>query len=154
MVASFAIGALFAVGLTLGGMTQPSKVVGFLDFFGNWDPSLAFVMGGAVGVYAIAYRLVTKRKAPVLTPRFLLPTRRDIDARLVSGSALFGVGWGLAGYCPGPGITSLGTAGVSAFVFVAAMFAGMGLFRVAELLSAKRASTAAADPAPKVAREH
>jgi hypothetical protein len=135
-------GVLFAVG-ALSGMTQPAKVTAFLDFFGDWDPSLAFVMGGAILVYLPLYRITQKRRTPLFASRFLFPTKRDIDGRLLGGAALFGVGWGPAGYCPGPGITSLGSGAPRAFVFVLSMVAGMVLYRLIERAGAKRSSTAA-----------
>jgi uncharacterized membrane protein YedE/YeeE len=127
---ALASGALFGVGLVLGGMTKPPKVIGFLDLGGAWDPSLAFVMLGAVGVYALASRLIAGKPAPLLAAplladKFVLPARRRIDARLVSGAALFGIGWGLAGYCPGPAIVSLASASPGVVLFVAAMLVGM-----------------------------
>src|SRR5690606_31678874 len=118
-------GLLFGVGLALSGMTQPSKVVGFLDLAGNWDPSLAFVMLGAVIVYFVSSRLVARRAAPLLGEVFHLPTRRDLDPKLIAGAALFGVGWGLGGYCPGPGITSLGAGLAAPATFVGTMALGM-----------------------------
>jgi uncharacterized protein len=124
-VLSFVAGALFAVGLAIGGMTQPAKVIGFLDVAGNWDPTLLLVMVGAIAVYLPAYRLARRRGAPVLARRFELPARRDVDRRLLGGAAIFGVGWGLAGYCPGPGLASLATATSAAGIFVGAMLAGM-----------------------------
>lgn len=127
-------GALFAVGLVVSGMTQPPKVIGFLNVggifaperFGAWDASLAFVMGGALLVTLIAYA-VTPRKGnkPWAAPRFELPTRKDIDLRLVGGAALFGIGWGLAGYCPGPALASLLSGGLDVLAFVAALAVGM-----------------------------
>ena len=120
-------GGLFGVGLAVAGMTQPSKVVGFLDFFGTWDPSLAFVMGGAVAVHFVLFRLVVRRTSPLLSPAFHIPTRNDFTSSLVLGSGLFGIGWGLGGYCPGPGISALGSFGYEAAVFVATMAAGMWL---------------------------
>lgn len=123
-LSAFFAGALFAVGLILGGMTQPAKVIGFLDVTGHWDPSLAFVMGGAVLVYAVLFRLFVRRPTPLFESKFHLPSRRDIDSRLVIGAAIFGIGWGLAGYCPGPGFASL-TAGRLPLVFVAALILGM-----------------------------
>jgi uncharacterized membrane protein YedE/YeeE len=138
---SFLSGLLFAAGLVIAGMTQPAKVIGFLDFLGDWDPSLAFVMGGGMLVYFVAYRLITrKRKAPIFEASFTLPTRKDIDLSLVGGAALFGAGWGLAGYCPGPAITSLGSGSLSAIVFVLAMVAGMALYRAVEVHRASRAN--------------
>lgn len=124
----FAAGLLFAVGLVVGGMTQPAKIVGFLDFAGDWDPSLAFVMLGAIGVHAISYRLIMKRPSPLFAPKFLVPTRRDIDVSLVAGSALFGIGWALGGFCPGPAITSLGAVSTNAALFVVALLGGHWAF--------------------------
>ena len=108
-VSAFACGLIFAIGLGLAGMTQPAKVIGFLDLTGAWDPSLAFVMGGAVLVGLIAFPLILARRRPWLGGRFALPERNDIDAPLVAGAALFGMGWGLSGYCPGPALVSLVT---------------------------------------------
>lgn len=124
-VVAFLAGLVFAVGLALAGMTQPSKVVGFLDFFGDWDPSLMMVMVGAIGVHFVLFRLILKRKSPILTDAFQVPTRRDITPELVAGSAIFGVGWGLGGYCPGPGIAAVATLGAPALTFVGAMTVGM-----------------------------
>lgn len=126
-LSAFFVGTLFAVGLGISGMTQPEKVIGFLDFFGSWDASLMFVMLGAVLMYFIFYRTV-RGYAPILATGFQIPTRRQIDARLVGGSAMFGVGWGLAGFCPGPALTSIGNAASGALVFVGAMVGGMYLF--------------------------
>ncbi|NUP08958.1 MAG: YeeE/YedE family protein [Polyangiaceae bacterium] len=128
--AAFFAGALFATGLAIGGMTRPSKVLGFLDFAGAWDPTLVFVMGGAVVVYFVVHRLVLKRGAPIFDSTFHLPTRKGIDARLIAGAALFGVGWGLGGYCPGPGLASAMTGALGPIVFVCAMVAGMWMDRV------------------------
>jgi uncharacterized protein len=130
-------GAIFAVGLVLGGMTQPAKVLGFLDIGGLargvsstaeqgfWDPSLAFVMAGALLVTLVAFWLVPRRAAPLADLKFHLPTRNDIDARLLAGAALFGIGWGLAGYCPGPALASLLSGSTDTLIFVGAMVAGM-----------------------------
>lgn len=123
---SFAAGLLFALGLGIAGMTQPGKVLAFLDVFGAWDPSLAFVMIGAITVYMPVYWWARG----VLAPRLQLPTRKDVDVRLVAGAGMFGVGWGLAGYCPGPALVSLTTLSGSALAFGAAMFAGMRLHGV------------------------
>ncbi|MCB9763539.1 MAG: YeeE/YedE family protein [Alphaproteobacteria bacterium] len=122
---SFLAGLLFSLGLGLGGMTQPAKVIHFLDIFGDWDPSLAFVMLGSIAVYAVGFRKVTMRAAPLLLGAWSLPTRRDLTPELFIGSALFGLGWGLAGFCPGPALVSTVTLSPSALVFVAAMAAGM-----------------------------
>ncbi|TCZ61026.1 DUF6691 family protein [Roseicella aquatilis] len=121
ILAALAAGALFGTGLVLSGMANPAKVVAFLDVAGDWDPSLAFVMAGAIPVAAIGFRLGARRAAPA---------RGAIDARLLGGAVLFGLGWGLAGFCPGPALAALGFAGWKAALFVAAMLAGMGLFHL------------------------
>ncbi len=119
-------GALFGVGLCVSGMTRPDKVLGFLDVFGAWDASLAFVMGGAVTVYAVASRVVlARRSTPIVADAFQLPTRKDVDARLLVGAALFGVGWGLGGFCPGPGLVSGASGSLPAAVFVVGMSLGL-----------------------------
>lgn len=120
-------GLVFGLGLSLGGMTQPAVVLGFLDLFGAWNPRLVFVMGGAVLTTAIGYRLVFRRGRPLLEPGFQLPTAHTFDARLVGGAALFGIGWGIAGYCPGPALASLTAATPSLAVLVATMVAGWWL---------------------------
>jgi uncharacterized protein len=124
---AFAAGLLFGLGLSLGGMTQPAVVLGFLDIFGAWDPRLVFVMAGAVLTTAIGYRLVLRRSRPLLAERFQWPTSRRIDARLMGGAALFGIGWGIAGYCPGPALASLGAGAPALLVLVACMIAGWWL---------------------------
>lgn len=126
-VVALASGSLFGFGVALSGMTRPEKVRGFLDFFHRWDPSLMFVMAGAVAVHAVAYRLITRRAAPLFAARFALPTRRDLDARLLVGAAIFGVGWGLGGFCPGPGIVSLVAGAPATVAFVLAMLAGLAI---------------------------
>ena len=118
-------GFIFAVGLGLSGMTDANKVIGFLDIFNQWDPSLAFVMVGAIGVHACAYPLITKRSSPIFSTRFHLPTQTQINAPLLLGATLFGIGWGLGGYCPGPALVSLMSMGQEALVFCGAMLAGM-----------------------------
>ncbi len=123
-------GTLFGAGLALGGMTDPARVRGFLDLFGDWDPTLAFVMGGAVIVMAFAWRIQTGLTHPFFAEKFALPTRTDLTPKLIGGSALFGIGWGLAGLCPGPGVASLAIQPASAAIFVIAMLAGMGLMRL------------------------
>ena len=125
ILAAFGCGLVFACGLVAGGMTQPSKVVGFLDVTGAWDPSLALVMGGALGTHALLRRFVLARPRPLLAPTFYVPTRSDLDARLIAGAAIFGVGWGLGGFCPGPAIVALGAGMPAALVVVPAMLAGM-----------------------------
>jgi uncharacterized membrane protein YedE/YeeE len=124
---AFAAGLLFGLGLSLGGMTQPAVVLGFLDIFGARDPRLVFVMAGAVLTTAIGYRLVLRRSRPLLAERFQWPTSRRIDARLIGGAALFGIGWGTAGYCPGPALASLGAGVPALLVLVACMIAGWWL---------------------------
>jgi hypothetical protein len=140
ILAALVVGVLFGLGLAISGMTNPAKVIGFLDVAGDWDATLAFVMGGGLAVNFVAYRLTMKRPRPVFAGQFQLPTRRDIDLPLVGGAVLFGVGWGIGGFCPGPALASLGMGawqGGGAFesgvlVFVAAMLAGMRLFSLTE----------------------
>lgn len=140
----FLAGALFAVGLALSGMTQPQKVIGFLDVFGEWDPSLMFVMGGAIATYGPLFRLVTKRKGPVFASLFQIPDRRDITGSLLLGSTLFGVGWGLGGFCPGPALASLTTGHSTVLVFIGAMLAGMVLYTLVDRARAARTSASSA----------
>ena len=118
-------GALFGAGLALGGMTDPARVRGFLDLFGDWDPTLAFVMGGAMLVMAIAWRVQRRMAKPAFGAGFALPDRTDLTPRLVVGSALFGIGWGIAGLCPGPAVAALVIQPSSAAIFIVAMLAGM-----------------------------
>ena len=125
---SFICGVVFALGLGIGGMTQPAKVIGFLDFTGNWDPSLAFVMLGAVGVYAMAYGLFVRGSKAHLYAAVALPTRTNIDSRLIGGAVVFGLGWGVAGYCPGPALTSVASGSYSTLIFAGAMLAGIFVF--------------------------
>ncbi len=122
-----ASGLLFGFGLALSGMTRTERVRGFLDFAGAWDPTLLFVMGGAVTVNALVWRAIARRGAPLLDARFHLTTLREIDARLLVGSAVFGVGWGVGGFCPGPAVVSIVTGAPAALAFVAAMFLGFAL---------------------------
>lgn len=140
-LAEFGVGLLFGLGLILAGMTDPSKVLGFLDLAGLWDPSLAFVMGGAILVSIGAFTLAKKRTQSFLGGAMHLPTSRMIDRRLVLGSLAFGAGWGLAGFCPGPALVSLGTGNPKAVVFVLAMLAGMALFEMLERRPATLATT-------------
>ncbi len=125
-------GTIFGAGLALGGMTDPARVRGFLDLFGDWDPTLAFVMGGAVVVMAIAWRFVPCMAHPLFAEKFALPERTDLTPRLLAGSALFGIGWAVAGLCPGPGIAALAIEPAAAAVFVLALLAGMGIVRLTE----------------------
>ena len=127
---SFICGIVFALGLGISGMTQPSKVIGFLDFAGAWDASLAFVMVGGIGVFFLAYQMSLRMGAPLLAAEFAIPKRTDLDARLILGAAIFGAGWGLGGFCPGPAITSLASGAPPVFVFVASMAAGIYLHAV------------------------
>lgn len=122
---SIIAGLLFGLGLILSGMINPAKVQNFLDLFGNWDPSLAFVMGGAILVTLPGFWWVQKRATPIFGAKFQLPTRTDLDARLISGSAIFGIGWGLGGFCPGPAMTSFSIGSTGTFIFVASMLIGM-----------------------------
>ncbi len=126
--AAFVVGFIFAIGLGLSGMTRPDKIVGFLDIFDNWDPSLLFVMMGAVLVHFISYKLITKRKTPLLDTKWHLPTKKEITLSLIAGSFIFGVGWGLGGYCPGPAVASLASFDTRPVIFVASMLIGMFLF--------------------------
>lgn len=135
IVTAAVCGLLFGIGLAASGMVNPAKVQGFLDLFGNWDPSLAFVMGGAVAVTAIGYPLVTKRPAPVCTAEFHIPGKKNIDANLIIGSGIFGIGWGLVGFCPGPAFSSLSLGLTSSWIFVAAMLAGMVAYRFTYIIS-------------------
>lgn len=136
-VSAFLTGLVFGLGLLVSGMSNPDKVLSFLDLFGVWDPSLALVMAGAIAVGLVAFTRVRGRTHSLLGEPMRLPTRKDIDRRLVFGSLGFGIGWGLAGFCPGPAIVALGTAAPKALVFVAAMLAGMAIY---EMIERSRAS--------------
>lgn len=129
---SLLAGLVFGLGLIVSGMANPAKVLGFLDLAGAWDPSLAFVMAGAIAVAALAFALAKKRTVSFLGAAMKLPGSRDIDRRLVIGSVLFGIGWGVAGFCPGPGLVALGMGEIKALVFVGAMLLGMGIFELIE----------------------
>jgi len=131
-ISEFLIGLLFGIGLILSGMTDPGKVISFLDLAGAWDPSLALVMGGAIMIGVFAFAIAKRRELTFMGTLLKLPQSRVIDKRLVGGSLLFGVGWGLAGFCPGPALVSLGAGQPKAVVFVLAMVAGMMLFELAE----------------------
>jgi hypothetical protein len=132
--AAFAAGLVFGIGLILSGMTDPGKVIGFLDLAGSWDPSLGFVMAGAIAVGFVAFRAAGRRAKTFLGGAMHLPHARDIDNRLVGGSVLFGIGWGLAGFCPGPALVSFGAGQEKAAIFVAAMLGGMLIYQAAERL--------------------
>jgi uncharacterized membrane protein YedE/YeeE len=129
ILAQFAIGLVFGLGLVVAGMSDPAKVLNFLDVAaiatGGWDASLAFVMAGAIAVTFVGFTLVLRRRQPIFGERFHLPTATDLDARILAGPAIFGIGWGFAGFCPGPALAALTTGGAPAALFVAAMFAGM-----------------------------
>jgi uncharacterized membrane protein YedE/YeeE len=127
-------GLLFGLGLILSGMTDPGKVIGFLDLAGAWDPSLAFVMGGAILVGVVAFRFARVRRTSLLNAPMRLPTATAIDRRLVLGGLTFGIGWGIAGFCPGPALASLLSGGIKPLVFVVAMLAGMAIFEILEML--------------------
>ncbi|TMH11851.1 MAG: YeeE/YedE family protein [Betaproteobacteria bacterium] len=129
---SLIAGLVFGLGLIVSGMANPAKILGFLDVAGAWDPSLLFVMGGAVAVASVAFAIARKRTVSLLGAEMKLPTARQIDRRLVGGSLLFGIGWGIAGFCPGPSLVALGMAEPKALVFVAAMLVGMGGFELLE----------------------
>ena len=124
------VGILFAIGLGISGMTRPEKVFGFLDVFGSWDASLIFVMIGAVLVHFVAFRFIVRRKSPLFSPKWHLPAKREMTLPLIAGSFLFGVGWGLAGYCPGPALTSLASFQSRPLIFFVSMIFGMFLFRL------------------------
>ncbi|MGH1482891.1 MAG: DUF6691 family protein [Geminicoccales bacterium] len=141
LLSTFLIGLLFGLGIAISGMANPAKVLNFFDVFGTWDPSLIFVMGGALLVTFIGYRFVLQRQAPLLAERFQLPTSTALDARLLGGSALFGVGWGLAGFCPGGALPALGTGRGEVVLFVAALIAGMLLTRFLMKMKQRLATT-------------
>ena len=142
-ISEFAIGLLFGWGLLISGMTDPGKVIGFLDLAGTWDPLLAFVMGGGILVGLIGFTVAKKRTRSFLGSAMYLPTSRDIDRRLVLGSLTFGAGWGLAGFCPGPGIVAMGAGESKAALFVVAMIAGMLVFEVLDRWTKARATRGA-----------
>lgn len=137
LVVSFASGVVFALGLGMSGMTLPSKVIGFLDVFGSWDPSLALVMAGAIGVHLAPSLWALRRGAPVFDSRFHLPDLTEIDGKLIGGAALFGFGWGLGGYCPGPAVVGAGVAQPQAVVFVVFMVGGMAAWELVSVRSVR-----------------
>lgn len=143
LLSTFVIGLIFGTGIVLSGMGNPAKVINFFDVAGTWDPSLILVMGGALVTTFVGYRLVLRRPAPVMAPKFYLPTSKVIDARLVGGSALFGVGWGISGFCPGGALPMIGTGNMDVLIFIAAMVAGIAVARLAI-----RAKDQGAKPAP------
>jgi uncharacterized protein len=129
---SLITGLIFGIGLIVSGMADPAKVLGFLDLTGLWDPSLALVMAGAIGVGALAFAIAGRRAKSFIGLDMKLPSSRQLDRRLMAGSVLFGIGWGIAGFCPGPGLVALGMGESRALIFVLAMIAGMGLFELIE----------------------
>ncbi|HET9236360.1 MAG TPA: DUF6691 family protein [Oligoflexus sp.] len=131
-LAALVVGFIFSLGLGISGMTQPQKVVGFLDLFGNWDPSLMFVMVGAIGVHMVSYRIIRRRHSPLLSRAWHVPEKKEITPALVSGAVIFGIGWGLAGFCPGPAVTALASLSVKPLVFVVSMIGGMLIFRAVD----------------------
>ncbi|MGP1274727.1 MAG: DUF6691 family protein [Caulobacterales bacterium] len=129
ILSALAAGLVFGLGLVVSGMVNPAKVLNFLDIAGQWDPSLAFVMMGAAATVFVGYRLVLRRSGPFFAERFSLPTATRLDARLVGGAIMFGIGWGLVGLCPGPALTALGTGAMPVVIFAGAMLAGMAGWR-------------------------
>jgi uncharacterized membrane protein YedE/YeeE len=148
LAVAFVAGVIFAVGLGISGMTDPARVLGFLDVAGHWDPSLAFVMAGAIGVHLGPAQWALRARRPLWSDAFVLPGRTAIDGRLVAGSILFGIGWGIAGYCPGPAIVNLVAPSRHLLAFVAAMVVGTGLYRATE----GHATDRAWPPSPLVPR--
>lgn len=138
IVVAALIGLLFGTGIVVSGMSNPAKVLNFFDFFGTWDPSLAFVMGSALAVTAIGYRFVLRRPRPVLDVRFHMPPSQKIDGTLVAGAAVFGIGWGITGFCPGGAIPALGLWETSAWIFVGSMLAGILVARTVRATVAQR----------------
>ena len=132
VLTAFLSGLLFGIGLIVSGMANPAKVLGFLNLAGRWDPSLGLVMVGAISVGLVAFTLASRRQRSLLGAELKLPSARHIDRRLVGGGLLFGVGWGVAGFCPGPAISALGMGEAKAVIFVTAMLAGMGIFELLE----------------------
>lgn len=131
-LSSFVVGFIFALGLAISGMTQPQKVVGFLNLFDGWDPSLIFVMAGAISIHFFTYKLICRRASPLLATHWQVPTKTQITPALVIGSVIFGIGWGLGGFCPGPAITSLMSFELRPLIFVVSMVMGMYLFKIVD----------------------
>jgi uncharacterized membrane protein YedE/YeeE len=143
LIISYLIGLVFGVGIAISGMANPAKVLNFFDIAGTWDPSLAFVMGGALAVTFVGYRYVLKRPAPLLSETFQLPTRRDLDLPLIGGSAIFGIGWGIAGFCPGGALPALGTGRFEVLIFVAALLTGIIAAKLMQAVLSNRAEAQA-----------
>jgi hypothetical protein len=144
---AFFTGLVFGIGLIIAEMTNPAKILNFLDLAGSWDPSLAFVMGGAVVVTFVGYRMLKGRDRPILDTRFHWPGLRNIDARLVGGSAVFGIGWGMVGLCPGPALTMTGLGGTGLIIFLVAMTVGMIGVNIADRATGRRPAAGASGPA-------
>jgi uncharacterized membrane protein YedE/YeeE len=153
LLSVLAAGLLFGLGLAISGMTHASKVLGFLDVSGDWDPSLLLVLGGAVGVTVVAYRFILRMPEPVFEPVFRLPRVKDIDGPLVVGAAIFGIGWGISGYCPGPAIASLAAPNWETWVFIPAVLLGAFLHRLTTLSPEDTARTRATEERPLNASE-
>lgn len=132
ILSSWVVGYIFAIGLGISGMTQPQKVIGFLDFFGNWDPSLVFVMLGSIVVHFVTYKIIRKRSSPLFSTEWHVPTKTKITNSLVIGSIMFGVGWGLAGFCPGPALVNVTSGQTSPLIFILGLVAGMYIFKVVD----------------------
>lgn len=147
LLSAFAIGLLFGLGIVISGMVNPTKVLNFFDLAGSWDPSLIFVMGGALITTFIGYRVVLRRQTPLLAEKFALPTNTQLDGRLIGGSVLFGIGWGLAGFCPGGALPALGSGRVDVMIFVAALIAGILATRFVVRISNQRPPAASAHQA-------
>lgn len=143
LLTTYLIGVVFGVGISVSGMANPAKVLNFFDVAGSWDPSLLFVMGGALVTTFIGYRLVLGRNVPLIDSRFHLPGRGRIDARLIGGSAVFGIGWGIAGFCPGGALPALGTGTLDVFIFTGAMIAGIAAARWLQTAALRRATATA-----------
>lgn len=142
LIATYIIGLIFGLGIALSGMINPAKVLNFFDPFGQWDPSLMFVMGGALVTTFIGYKLVFGRKAPVFDSSFHVPSKQRIEAKLLGGSALFGIGWGIAGFCPGAALPALGTGRGEVLLFTGALIAGIYLAKTFQFIAARNAQTA------------
>jgi uncharacterized membrane protein YedE/YeeE len=142
LIAAYAIGLVFGLGIAISGMANPAKVLNFFDLAGSWDPSLAFVMGGALVAAFLGYRVVLRRPAPLLADAFQLPAARTLDARLIGGAAVFGIGWGIAGFCPGGALPALGTGVPEVFIFIASASVGILAARLGPRLLGGRRATA------------
>ena len=152
LLTAFAAGLLFGAGLILSGMADPANVQGFFDLAGVWNPTLAFVMAGGLGITFLGYRVVLKRRAPVCADSFQVPTAKAIDGRLIGGAALFGLGWGMAGYCPGPALVATAGGFAEAAAFTAAMVAGMAAWALVQRLFSRPAARSGAGNQPACSR--